>query len=44
MEGILSRHTGHDVETLRRDTDRDRVFTARAAVEYGLADVVLERH
>ncbi|WP_456284800.1 ClpP family protease [Microbacterium sp. JZ101] len=44
IEGILSRHTGHDVETLRRDTDRDRVFTARAAVEYGLADVVLERH
>ncbi|GLJ60600.1 MULTISPECIES: ClpP family protease [Microbacterium] len=44
MEGVLSRHTGHDVETLRRDTDRDRVFTARAAVEYGLADVVLERH
>ncbi|MDI6942604.1 ATP-dependent Clp protease proteolytic subunit [Microbacterium sp. JZ70] len=44
MEGVLSHHTGHDVETLRRDTDRDRVFTARAAVEYGLADVVLERH
>ena len=41
IEGILARHSGHDRETLRRDTDRDRVFTARAAVDYGLADLVL---
>jgi ATP-dependent Clp protease protease subunit len=31
------------VETLRADTDRDRVFTARAAIEYGLADELLRR-
>jgi ATP-dependent Clp protease, protease subunit len=31
------------VERLRRDTDRDRVFTASAAVEYGLVDRVLGR-
>ncbi|WOF22199.1 ATP-dependent Clp protease proteolytic subunit [Microbacterium betulae] len=41
MEGVLERHTGHDRETLRHDTDRDRVFTATAAVDYGLADLVL---
>ncbi|MGW9114215.1 ClpP family protease [Microbacterium sp. NPDC055683] len=41
IEGILSHHTGRPVELLRRDTDRDRVLTARAAVEYGLADTVL---
>ena len=41
MEAVLAQHTGQSVERLRHDTDRDRVFTAGAAVEYGLADVVL---
>jgi ATP-dependent Clp protease protease subunit len=41
IENVLSRHTGQSVETLRADTDRDRVFTAQAALEYGLADQVL---
>jgi len=41
MESVLSRHTGQSVQTLRADTDRDRVFTARAALEYGLIDQVL---
>ncbi|MBD5786309.1 ATP-dependent Clp protease proteolytic subunit [Cellulosimicrobium terreum] len=42
MEDILSRHTGQAVETLRADTDRDRVFTASAARDYGLLDHVIE--
>lgn len=41
IESILSRHTGQTKETLRADTDRDRVFTAPAAKDYGLIDVVL---
>ena len=41
MESVLSRHTGQSVQTLRADTDRDRVFTAKAALEYGLIDQVL---
>jgi ATP-dependent Clp protease protease subunit len=41
MEQILAQHTGQDAATLRTDTDRDRVFTAAAAVEYGLLDQVL---
>ncbi|MFF0543327.1 ClpP family protease [Nocardia thailandica] len=41
IEEILSHHTGQTPETLRRDTDRDRVFTAAAAIEYGLVDHVL---
>jgi ATP-dependent Clp protease protease subunit len=43
MESVLSTHTGQSVEALRTDTDRDRVFTAQAAIEYGLADEVLQR-
>ena len=41
MEAVLSLHTGQSVETLRADTDRDRVFTARQALEYGLIDQVI---
>ena len=41
IEAILSSHTSQTVEALRADTDRDRVFTAKAAIEYGLADEVL---
>ena len=42
MEQGPPRHTGQSVERLRTDTDHDRVFTARAAQEYGLLDTVLE--
>jgi ATP-dependent Clp protease, protease subunit len=41
LEEVLSTHTQQSVETLRRDTDRDRVFTAAAARDYGLIDEVL---
>lgn len=41
IEEILSTHTGQAVQTLRRDTDRDRVFTSGQALDYGLVDHVL---
>jgi ATP-dependent Clp protease protease subunit len=37
-ERVLSHHTGQPLDALRRDTDRDRIFTPEAAVEYGLVD------
>ncbi|RNI22295.1 ClpP family protease [Flexivirga caeni] len=40
-EEVLARHTGRPVEALRKDTDRDRIFTPHAAVAYGLADEVM---
>ncbi|MEU3845047.1 ATP-dependent Clp protease proteolytic subunit [Streptomyces sp. NPDC028635] len=43
VEEVLSRHTRHDIATLRADMDRDKVFTAQEAVAYGLADRVLSR-
>ena len=42
LEEVLSRHTGRDAATLRRDTDRDLVLPAEAAVAYGVADHVLQ--
>ncbi len=38
---ILARHTGHDIDKIRQDTDRDRWLTADQAVEYGLVDTIL---
>ena len=43
VEQVLSLHTGQDSARLRADLDRDRVFTAAEAVEYGLADDVIIR-
>ncbi|MDI2127042.1 ClpP family protease [Yinghuangia seranimata] len=42
IERILSHHTGRSTETLRADTDHDRVFTAEGAREYGLIDLVIQ--
>ena len=41
MEVILSRHTGKDEETVRRDIERDKFLTAADAKEYGMIDEVL---
>ena len=42
LNGILSKHTGQDLERIQNDTDRDIYFSAPEAVEYGLIDQVLE--
>ena len=41
VDEILSRHTGHPVDKIRNDTDRNKTFTAAEAVAYGLADEVI---
>ena len=41
MEQILAQHTGQAEEQVRRDTERDKFFTAHEAKEYGLVDEVL---
>ncbi|MFI9051722.1 ATP-dependent Clp protease proteolytic subunit [Streptomyces sp. NPDC053427] len=38
MIEITAQHSGRTVEEIRRDSDRDRWFTAEEATEYGLAD------
>src|SRR5436309_6855343 len=38
---IIARHSGHDVEQVLQDIDRDRFLAPEEAVEYGLADSVL---
>ncbi len=40
--GILAKHTGKPLEIVERDSDRDFYVDAQGAVDYGLADQVLE--
>ena len=39
---ILLKHTGHPIEKIIEDTDRDNFMLAEEAKEYGLIDNVLE--
>ena len=41
LNEILAEHTGQDVDTIQRDTERDNFMDAGTAVEYGLIDGVL---
>jgi ATP-dependent Clp protease protease subunit len=43
IETILSAHSGQSIARLRHDTDRDRVFSAISAQQYGLVDNLLGR-
>ncbi|MFF4615788.1 ATP-dependent Clp protease proteolytic subunit [Nonomuraea jabiensis] len=38
QEEILSRHTGRGILEIRKDIERDRIFTAEQARTYGLVD------
>jgi ATP-dependent Clp protease protease subunit len=42
LNEILAKHTGQTLEVIERDSDRDFYLDAKAAVEYGLVDQVLE--
>jgi len=40
---ILAQHSGQDPDKIRRETERDRYFSAQEAKEWGLVDEVLEQ-
>jgi ATP-dependent Clp protease protease subunit len=42
INAILLKHTGHPLEKVERDTDRDRFMSSEEALEYGLIDRVIE--
>ena len=42
LNEILIRHTGHSLEKIESDTDRDRFMAPEEALEYGLVDKVIE--
>ncbi|MFV9985263.1 MAG: ATP-dependent Clp endopeptidase proteolytic subunit ClpP [Francisella endosymbiont of Hyalomma asiaticum] len=42
LNKVLAHHTGQDLETIVKDTDRDKFMMANEAKEYGLIDHVIE--
>jgi ATP-dependent Clp protease protease subunit len=42
LNKILLKHTGHPLEKIEEDTDRDRFMDAEEARDYGLVDAVIE--
>ena len=43
LNAILLKHTGHPLEKIEQDTDRDRFMSAQEARDYRLIDEVIER-
>ena len=41
LNELMAKHTGQDVKTIERDTDRDNFLSAEESVKYGLVDRVL---
>ncbi|MEA3464999.1 MAG: ATP-dependent Clp endopeptidase proteolytic subunit ClpP [Thermodesulfobacteriota bacterium] len=41
LNGILSHHTGQDLDTIGRDTERDFFMSAKNAQDYGLIDAIV---
>lgn len=42
LNNILARHTGHTLDEIEKDTERDYYLDADQAVKYGLVDQVLQ--
>ncbi|MBA3742040.1 MAG: ATP-dependent Clp protease proteolytic subunit [Sporichthya sp.] len=41
LEEMLAKHTGRDIELVRKDIERDKILTAQQAKEYGIVDDVI---
>ncbi len=41
LERLVAEHTGQPLDIVSRDTDRDFILTAEAAVEYGVVDEII---
>ena len=43
LNNILLKHTGHPLDQIEKDTDRDRFMSAEESLEYRLIDRVIDR-
>jgi ATP-dependent Clp protease protease subunit len=42
LNKILAKHTGQNIKTIEKDTDRDNFMAAEEAVKYGLVDKIIQ--
>ncbi len=40
---ILSENTGNEIKQIKKDTERDKYFTAKQALNYGLIDKIIKK-
>ena len=43
VNGLVQKHTGHALERIEKDTDRDYYLSAEEARQYGVIDTVVDR-
>ena len=43
LNDILAKHTGQDIEKIRKDTERDYFMSSEEAKEYGIIDKVISK-
>jgi ATP-dependent Clp protease protease subunit len=41
LNNILAKHTGQDLEKIRKDTERDFFMSSEEAKEYGIVDKII---
>jgi len=44
INGLLSQHSGHPLDSLEKDVERDFIMSAAQAKEYGLIDEIITKH
>jgi len=44
INGLLAQHSGHPLDTLEKDVERDFIMSAVQAKEYGLIDEIISKH
>ena len=44
LDEIIAKHTGKDLEQVRKDTERDYFMSSEEAKEYGIIDRVISEH
>ena len=44
LDEIIAKHTGQELEEVRKDTERDYFMSSEEAKEYGIIDRVISEH
>jgi ATP-dependent Clp protease protease subunit len=44
INSLLAQHSGHPLDTLEKDVERDFIMSAAQAKDYGLIDEIITKH
>jgi ATP-dependent Clp protease protease subunit len=44
LDEIIAKHTGKDIEAVKKDTERDYFMSSEEAKDYGIIDRVISEH